>query len=141
MRSIFASLAAALVLASGCASPRHAAGSASGAVIQSMSGSAELSNDGNTWKRARANQRVTAGTTVRTSPNSLVNFHLGEYGGVLTLHPESTITFEQIGPASPAANVVAIANLTRGRVTGDTLKLPENTKIVVKTLSGVHEIP
>jgi hypothetical protein len=62
-------------------------------------------------------------------------------GGVLTLMPESMITFEQLGPATPDASVVVIINLIEGRVVGDTLKLPPNKRVQVRTATGIHEIP
>lgn len=77
---------------------------------------------------------------MRTGPGSRVNLSLGPHGGVLTVHPDSVLELERLGPSADEPAVAAVLNLARGRVTGDTLDLPAGMKIVVKTLGGVHEI-
>ena len=126
-------------LLTGCASTTVRGGKG-GAVAQSVNGAAEFSSGEGQWQKLRSGRKVEAGANVQTGADSTVHFNLGDYGGVLTVHPESTLTFEQIGPTAPDDEVLAVLNLTRGRVTGDTLKLPGGKKIIVKTLGGVHEI-
>ena len=109
-------------------------------MVQSVTGTAEVLDDAGQWRRVRRGDNIREGLTVRTGAGSRVDLKLVPYGGVLTLHPESTVTFERIGRRTGTEDAAAILDLTRGRITGDTLVLPSGTKIFVKTLGGVHEI-
>lgn len=119
-------------------------GSSANAVahIHSLDGAAEIARgtDGK-WEPARIWENLHAGDRARTEAHARIDFSLGKYGGVLTLMPDSMITFEQLGPAASDSKVVAIINLVQGRVVGETLKLPQGTRIQIKTADGVHEIP
>jgi len=111
------------------------------ATVQQVKGSAEVRQGGGDWERARAGQTLRTGDEARTGAGGQINFRLREHGGVLTLMPNSLLQFEQLGPTTPADSVQAVLNLPSGRVTGDTLKMPSGSKIVVKTPKGVSEIP
>jgi len=110
--------------------------------IKSLDDQAEIARgtDGR-WEPARLWENLHAGDRARTEAHGKIDFSLGKYGGVLTLMPDSIITFEQLGPATPDSSVVAIINLEQGRVVGDTLKLPPDKRIQIRTANGVHEIP
>lgn len=136
MRKLLLLTVGLVLLQAGCATSGGLSTRGDSAVIQSIEGSAELSTQEDRWRTARPGQTVRAGATVRTAADSRVHFDL-KAGGVLTLHPDSTLTFERIALDK---EVLAVLNLTRGRVTGDTGRPAGETKIVVKTLGGVHEI-
>jgi hypothetical protein len=141
-RNLLCLLAAAFLTTLLAACSTTATGTAAGSArIRSVDGAADLSRQGTSWEPAHIWQTVRSGDHARTGPNGKIDFSLGKYGGVLTLMPESAIQFEQLGPVNPTSQIVAVINLTEGRVVGDTLKLPPNTRIQVKTRSGVHEIP
>jgi hypothetical protein len=110
------------------------------AVVQKAEGLAEVSSDGLKWKPVRSGQKLAAGATLRTGPEGWIDLQLGTRAGVLRVHPDSTVVLEAIGVNHIDRETAAVLNLTRGRVTGDTLDLPPGMKIVVKTLVGMHEI-
>jgi hypothetical protein len=130
-----------VLMAAGCATgPAPSENANFSAIISSVQGKAEIWRDGR-WGQARRGQLLWEGERARTSANSRIDFHLGQYGGVLTLMPESMLEFEQLGPLTPDARAAAVIKLTEGRVIGDTLKLPANMHVVVKTLGGTFQIP
>src|SRR5688572_15076 len=111
------------------------------ATISSVTGNAEIRRQqSGQWERARTSDTLTAGDQARTSPGAQIDFNLGQNAGVLTLMPDSLLQFDQLGPKSPNDSVQVVLNLPKGRVVGDTLKLPGATKIVVKTPNGATEI-
>ena len=111
------------------------------ATISSVSGNAEIRRQQTgQWERARKGDTLTVGDQARTGPGGQIDFNLGQNAGVLTLMPDSLLQFDQLGPKSPNDSVQAVLKLPKGRVVGDTLKLPGATKIVVKTPSGATEI-
>jgi hypothetical protein len=123
----------------GCASTGRAGHGT--ARIRSVAGTADIGRKGGSWEAASLWQKLSTGDRARTGGSGKIDFSLGRYGGVLTLMPESSIEFEQIGPIEPNGQVVAVINLLEGRVVGDTLRLPKGTRLQVKTRNGVHEIP
>jgi hypothetical protein len=129
------------LLATGCATPRSTPPTASSAhvLVANRTGTAAISRADGVFKSATRGSAVHQGDVARTGNDGRIDFDLRQYGGVLTLHPDSLVRFEQIGVASDP-QVILVLDLSRGRVTGDTLKLPGDTKIVVKTPNGVHEI-
>ena len=111
------------------------------ATISSVTGNAEIRRQQTAqWERARTGDTLTVGDQARTGPGAQIDFNLGNNAGVLTLMPDSLLQFDQLGPKSPNDPVQAVLNLPKGRIVGDTLKLPGATKIVVKTPSGATEI-
>jgi hypothetical protein len=139
MRSkLVAALSGLVLLCSACATTSPARHDP--AVVQSVSGRAEISVAGERWRIARTGAKLPEGAIVRTGPASHVNLSLGTHRGVLTVHPDSTLELERLGPSAGDPAVAAVLNLAQGRVTGDTRDLPARMKIVVKTLGGVHEI-
>ena len=128
-------------LVAGCQSSKISDSGLGSATIQQVKGSVEIRHDGGNWEQARSGQTLRTGDEARTGAGGQINFRLREHGGVLILMPNSLLQFEQLGPKTPSDSVQAILNLPSGRVTGDTLKMPSGTKIVVKTPKGVSEIP
>jgi hypothetical protein len=127
---------------SACSTMRFGTSANSIAHIKEVDGGAEIARGSEgKWEAARIWENLRAGDRARTEAQGRINFSLGKYGGVLTLMPDSMITFEQLGTAAPDSKVVAIINLEQGRVVGDTLKLPPGTRIQIKTANGIHEIP
>jgi len=129
------------VVISGCSTMSTGKAGGGTARIKSLDGNAEIARTGGNWEPAHLWQRLRTGDRARTAAHGKIDFSLGKYGGVLTLMPESAITFEQLGPTSPDDRIVAIVNLSQGRVVGDTLKLPSGKRIQIKTAGGVYEIP
>jgi hypothetical protein len=112
------------------------------ATISSVTGNAEIRRQQTAqWERARRGDILQTGDQTRTGPGAQIDFNLGQAAGVLTLMPDSLLQFDQLGPKSPNDSVQAVLNLPKGRVIGDTLKLPGATKILVKTPNGTAEIP
>src|SRR6185436_8151411 len=127
---------------SACSSMRFGKSANAVAHIKSLDGNAEIARgSAANWEPARIWANLHSGDRARTEPHGQIDFSLGKYGGVLTLMPESTIIFEQLGPAAPDSKIVGVFNLVEGRVVGDTLKLPRGTRIQIRTADGVHEIP
>jgi hypothetical protein len=126
---------------SGCATSttRSEARTGGEAAIVRVEGSADLFRAGN-WAPARVGETLHQGDQARTAANGKIEINLGNYGGVLTLTPDSLLRLEQLGPTSPEAEVLAIVDLRRGRVIGDTLKPPARKTILIRTPTGTQEI-
>jgi hypothetical protein len=129
------------MLIAACQSSKVNDASSGTASVEQVKGPAEIRHNGGNWENARAGQTLRTGDEARTSSGGQIDFRLREHGGVLTLMPDSLLQFEQLGPKTPSDSVQAILNLPAGRVTGDTLKMPTGSKVVVKTPKGVSEIP
>ena len=137
-----------IVVGIGCTSTRGSPGakqakSVNQATVASVEGSAEALQVGQagSWQPIRVGQVFNEGDQARTSANGKVDFGLAPHGGVMTLMPDSAIQFEQLGPRSTNTQEVATIRLTRGRVVGDTLKLPKGSKVAIKTNAGTFAIP
>ncbi len=112
------------------------------AVMRDVDGRVDVSTDGQSWASAQAGQVIPQGSQVRTGPGGSVRLDLGPHGGgILKLMPESQVKLAQLGAAHAEAPVVAVLDLTQGRVVGDTLRLPPPRKIQVRTPAGTQEIP
>src|SRR5688500_8036662 len=132
MRTLLLCLA---VLLAGCQTTERSqstAATAASAIIESVKGQVEIRRADGEWQRAERNQLVMAGDEIRTSGDSNLELNFGREAGVLTLHPNSALTIEQLG-ATSGTGPHATLTLSRGRVTGDTLRKPGATKIVVNT--------
>ena len=137
-----------IVVGIGCASTNGSPGvnranRVNQATVASVEGTAEALQGGQAgnWQPIRVGQVFNEGDQARTSANGKVDFSLAPHGGVLTLMPDSAIQFEQLGPRSTNTQAVATIRLTRGRVVGDTLKLPKGSKVAIKTNAGTFAIP
>src|SRR5438105_1317156 len=81
--------------------PRRSQAGAGSARIKSIEGNADVARGNGPWEAAHLWEKLNSGDRAKTGGNGKIDFSLGKFGGVLTLMPESMITFEQIGPASP----------------------------------------
>ena len=81
------------------------------------------------------------GDQARTGANGQINLRLTPHGGVMSLMADSAMQIEQLGTRGTNQQNVAVIRLTRGRVVGDTLKLPKGSKVAVKTNAGTFAIP
>lgn len=133
--------ALAAMIVAGCSTAGGRGGSGAAARIRSVEGAAEVARGQAKWEPAHLWQKLHAGDRARTAPHGTIDFTLGRYGGVLTLMPDSAITFEKLGPESKDDLIVGIIHLEEGRIVGDTLKLPPNRRIQIKTRAGTQEIP
>src|SRR5262245_55999409 len=144
MKPVFACLLLAPLafVAIGCKST-DALRASSQAVVAKVEGTAEAlpNGQGTNWQPVREGQIFSEGDQARTSANGKIDFRLAPHGGVMTLMPDSAIRFEELGPRSTNKQAVATVRLTRGRVVGDTLKLPKGSKVVIKTNAGTFGIP
>lgn len=126
------------------------------AVVAKVEGSSEFLAAGQTVQTGQIrNEQAVAvghalrkGDQIRTGADGRVDVQLIPYGGVMSVMPNSAIEIEQLGPEGTAGGTagtnqqtVAAIRLTRGRVVGDTLKLPKGSKVVVKTNAGTFAIP
>jgi hypothetical protein len=137
-------LACVLLLAGiACKSPNGGGGSNSQAIVARVTGMAEFLPTGQTgsWQPIRDGQVLKEGDQARTGADGQVDFRLTPHGGVMTLMPDSAIQFEQLGARGTNQQTVATIRLTKGRVVGDTLKLPKGSKVAVKTNAGTFAIP
>lgn len=111
------------------------------AVIRSTEGQVQVSEGNGEWRPGGRGTILRKGDRLRTGVNSEALVYLGERaGGVVRITPGSLVIFEQLAPADPNSEVAVILNLPEGRVMGDTLDLPAEKKILVKTPNGTHEI-
>ena len=134
-------LACVLVLfAIGCKSTDASRSSNAQAVVASVEGSSEFFQGG-TWQAIRAGQVLHEGDQARTGANGRVDLRFTPHGGVMSLMPDSAMQIEQLGTRATNQNNVAVIRLTRGRVVGDTLKLPAGSKVAIKTNAGTFAIP
>jgi hypothetical protein len=129
------------LLIAGCQSTKVSSSSAGSANIQNVKGEGEIRRSGGRWERATSGQTLRSGDEARTGTGSQIEFTFREHGGVITLMPNSLLEFDQLGPKTISDSVQAVLNLPAGRVTGDTLKMPPGSKVVIKTPKGVSEIP
>jgi hypothetical protein len=132
-----------LILLGACASsaPRTHPRSEAEAVVSRIEGKAEISRASGSWTPAHLGETLHEDDQARTGAGAKLDLNLGNLGGVLTLMPESLLRFEQLSPPSPGADILAILDLRQGRVVGDTLKLPQGKKILIRTRAGTYEIP
>ena len=129
-----------------CQNPNAARGSGSQAIVAKAEGSSEFLPKGQAtgWQPVRSGWVLAEGDQARTGADGQIDFQITPHGGVVTLMPNSTLEIEQLGPRGTTGtnqNAVATLRLTRGRVVGDTLKLPKGSKVVVKTNAGTFAIP
>lgn len=136
----------------GCASPGQQTSSSSRfeedllwtegmAVVRGVKGTVEVSHNGQEWQPATEDQKLEQGNWVRTGSGATADLDLGKYnGGTLNVLPDSVVRLEQIGRSRTDSNLLAIVDLQKGRVKGDTMELPPNTRILVKTPKGGYEI-
>lgn len=111
------------------------------AIARDVQGSVETSPDGQVWSLLQNNQVIAQGGHVRTGAGGSVRLDLGPHGGgILKLMPDSRLKLTQLGASHVDSPVVAVLDLERGQVMGDTLRLPDQGKIQVRTPSGTHEI-
>ncbi|HEX7860950.1 MAG TPA: hypothetical protein VF773_11520 [Verrucomicrobiae bacterium] len=113
---------------------------AASATIESVKGQVEIRRADGEWQRAEPSQLIMAGDEIRTSGDSSLELDMGREAGVLTVHPNSALRIEQLG-ATSGTGPHATLMLSRGRVTGDTLRKPGATKIVVNTPKGTAKVP
>ncbi len=125
----------------GCATHRVSmAPSSSEAVIQDVSGGAEISTGANSWSKAQPGSTLHTGSRVKTGPNGTVTVNLGSNGGSVDVMPGSLVEIERLGATRTEPEVVAILNLLEGRVVGDTKTPPSHGKILVRTRGGTYEV-
>jgi hypothetical protein len=111
------------------------------AIARDVQGSVETSPDGQVWSLVQNNQVIAQGGYVRTGVGGSVRLDLGPHGGgILKLMPDSQLKLAQLGASHVDSPVVAVLDLERGQVMGDTLRLPDQRKIQVRTPSGMQEI-
>lgn len=111
------------------------------AVVRGVNGTVEVSYNGQEWQPASEGQKLEQGNWIRTGPGATADLDLGKYnGGRMNLMPDSVVRLEQIGRSRTDSNLLAIVDLQKGRIKGDTMELPPNTKILVKTPKGGYEI-
>ena len=113
---------------------------AASATIETVKGQVEIRRADGEWQRAERSQLVMAGDEVRTSGDSSLELNFGREAGMLTLHPNSALRIDQLG-ATSGTGPHATLTLSRGRITGDTLRKPGATKIVVNTPKGTTKVP
>lgn len=136
LRLCFIIVGCALGLA--CQSTRTA--SESTAEIAKATGLAEIQR-ATSWEALKQGDRLIVGDQVRTGPDGVLEVRFAPHGGVMAIQPDSMVEFEQIGRSGTNQNYVAVVELSRGRVVGDTLKLPTGTKVLVKTRGADFAIP
>lgn len=113
----------------------------SAATVREVKGTVQHSADGVEWKGAFAGQGIAQGEQLRTGENSEARVNLGaSSGGIVKVMPNSVVIFEQLQPVTESSEVAVVLNLPRGRVQGDTLRMPRGQKVLVKTPNGTHEI-
>jgi hypothetical protein len=131
-----------IILLAGCqTAERQESASHLGATIQKSAGFVEARTATGEWHPAGAGEALVEGGEARTGPDGQIEVELQPAGGVFTLHSNSTMQIERLGPTADYPNAVAVFRLTQGRITGDTLKLPKDAKVVVKTNGGTFQIP
>ena len=110
------------------------------ASVTKTSGSAEFLNAG-VWESIRTGQALNEGDQARTGADGQIDIRFSPHGGVMTVMPNSAIEIEKLRSDGTNKMQVATIRLGRGRVTGDTLKLPTGSKVMIKTSGGSFAIP
>jgi hypothetical protein len=134
-----AGILAGMIFLGGCATPQPNT-QGERLVARNVDGLVEVSHGGAAWRKMKVGESIAPGNRVRTAAGSTATLGLLPDGGVLTVHPQSVFEVQRFGRSSAADDVIAVFNLTEGRITGDTLKPAGRTKIVVNTPNGMHEI-
>ena len=126
---------------SGCATQKTAYSDPNAtAVVQEVSGAAEISTDGSSWGKAAPGTAIPAGSRIRTSPNGMVTLNLGNNGGSVDVMPGSLLEIERLGATTSEPDVLAVLNLREGRAVGDTKNPPSHGKVIIRTPKGTYEV-
>ena len=132
-----------MVMLTAWASPLTAATEHQGfARVNYVEGRVMFSKAGGTWKLVERDMVLRAGEVLKTEANAKVELALGYNDGIITLSPNSELTFDKLTYQHVGMEVVCDTELTLhlGQIIGKLEKLSPGSTYLVKTLRGVAAI-
>ena len=112
------------------------------ALVQTVSGEAKFSVDGDKWLPLQTGQLLKTGAVVKTGAKAGADLFLGINGSLLRLDANTELKFNRLAiKVSPIEHMAETEmELRSGRVIGNVRKLPMGSSYVLKTPKGVADV-
>lgn len=112
------------------------------ALVQTVSGEAKFSLDGDKWLPLQTGQLIKTGAVVKTGAKARADLFLGINGSLLRLDANTELKFNRLAiKVSPIEHMAETEmELRSGRVIGNVRKLPMGSSYVLKTPKGVADV-
>jgi len=112
------------------------------ALVQTVSGEAKFSVDGDKWLPLQTGQLIKTGAVVKTGAKARADLFLGINGSLLRLDANTELKFNRLAiKVSPIEHMAETEmELRSGRVIGNVRKLPMGSSYVLKTPKGVADV-
>lgn len=112
------------------------------ALVQTVSGEAKFSVDGDKWLPLQTGQLLKTGAVVKTGAKARADLFLGINGSLLRLDANTELKFSRLAiKVSPIEHMAETEmELRSGRVIGNVRKLPMGSSYVLKTPKGVADV-
>jgi len=112
------------------------------ALVQTVSGEAKFSVDGDKWLPLQTGQLIKTGAIVKTGAKARADLFLGINGSLLRLDANTELKFNRLAiKVSPIEHMAETEmELRSGRVIGNVRKLPMGSSYVLKTPKGVADV-
>ena len=112
------------------------------ALVQTVSGEAKFSVDGDKWLPLQTGQLLKTGAVVKTGAKARADLFLGINGSLLRLDEETELKFNRLAiKVSPIEHMAETEmELRSGRVIGNVRKLPMGSSYVLNTPKGVADV-
>ena len=112
------------------------------ALVQTVSGEAKFSVDGDKWLPLQTGQLLKTGAVVKTGAKARADLFLGINGSLLRLDANTELKFNRLAiKVSPIEHMAETEmELRSGRVIGNVRKLPMGSSYVLKTPKGVADV-
>ena len=112
------------------------------ALVQTVSGEAKFSVDGDKWLPLQTGQLLKTGAVVKTGAKARADLFLGINGSLLRLDANTELKFNRLAiKVSPIEHMAETEmELRSGRVIGNVRKLPMGSSYVLNTPKGVADV-
>ena len=112
------------------------------ALVQTVSGEAKFSVDGDKWLPLQTGQLLKTGAVVKTGAKARADLFLGINGSLLRLDADTELKFNRLAiKVSPIEHMAETEmELRSGRVIGNVRKLPMGSSYVLNTPKGVADV-
>jgi len=112
------------------------------AKVTGILGQAQFSKAGGPWVPLGPGMVLRAGDVIQTGAGSAVDLHLGEIAGTIRLTEKTSLSLDKISAAgsAPDAGFETQLSLRAGEVLGLSKVVPRNSRLEIKTGSGIAQI-
>ena len=112
------------------------------ALVQTVSGEAKFSVDGDKWLPLQTGQLLKTGAVVKTGAKARADLFLGINGSLLRLDANTELKFNRLAiKVSPIEHMAETEmELRSGRVIGNVRKLPMGSSYVLNTPKGIADV-